>query len=88
MQFIGETTGQSGIHHQELLHLVLIAGSYHHKFTTIVLHTLHQCVDSFLTILVTTVTESIGLIDEEDTTHRLVTHAVDNLGSLTHVFAD
>ena len=87
MQFVGETTGQSGIHHQELLHLILIASHDDHELTSVVLHTLHQGVDSLLAVLIILVRQRIGLVNEEDTTHCLVAHSVDNLGRLTHIFS-
>ena len=83
-----KATGQTRIHHQELFHLVLIAGSYHDKLATIVLHAFHQRVDSFLAILVTTITERIGFINEQDAAHRLVTHIINNLRGFTHVLSD
>ena len=85
---MGKTAGQSRIHHEEFLHLVLITGCYHDKLATVVLHSLHQRIDGFLTILVSTVAERVSLVNKQDAAHRLVAHIVDNLRCLTHVLTD
>ena len=80
-----KATGQTRIDSQEVLHLVLIASGDDHKLAAIVLHALHQRIDGLLAVHVVVGRQRIGLIDEEDATHGLVAHAVDNLGSLAHI---
>ena len=82
-----ESAGQSGIHHQELFHLVLIACSYHNKLSAIVLHTLHQGVDGLLAVHVASIAQRVCLVNEQYSAHSLVTHAVDNLRSLSHILS-
>ena len=64
LKLVSETAGKTWVYLHKLLHLILISSGNHNKLTTIVLHSFHQGVDSFLTIHITSITEGIGLINE------------------------
>ena len=90
---IAETATHARIDTEQIVHLLTIAGSNDHKLTTVVLHTFHQLFQSLRTLLVFIATltqrrQCIGLIDEENSTHRLVAQTVNNLWRLTLIGAD
>ena len=87
METMSESAGKSGIDIEKFIHLVLVTSNDNHKLATVVLHTFHEGLYGFLTIGIIVATERVGLVDEEDTSHCLIAHAVDNLGSLAHIFA-
>ena len=88
MEFVGKAACQTRIRLEEGIHLILITGSNHHELTTIVLHPLHQRIDGFLTILVSTFAEGVSLVDEEDTANSLIADLINDLRRLTHILAD
>src|SRR5574344_1002152 len=85
MQAMSESACQTWIDCHEFIHLVFIASHDHHKFATVVFHTLHQGIYSFLAVSVVAVTQRIGLIHKEDTAHGLIAHVVHYLRRLTHI---
>ena len=90
---IAETATHARIDTEQIVHLLTIAGSNDDELTAVVFHTFHQLLQGLRTLLVFITTlaqgcQRIGLINEEDSAHRLVTQAVNNLWRLSLIGAD
>ena len=88
IQEITETAAHTGVDTEKILHLRTVTGSDDNELTTVVLHTLHQLLQSLGTLIVTVTaltdrSQRVSLIHEEDTAHRLVTQTVNHLRGLT-----
>ena len=92
IQEIAEAAAYTRIDAEQVFHLCTIACCNDDKLATVVLHTLHQRLQSLRALLVTFATgteryQRVGLVNKEDTTHSLVAQAVDNLWRLTLIRA-
>ena len=90
---IVETATEARIDAEEILHLHPIAGSDDNKLAAVILHPLHQFLQSLCALIVTFSCctqwcQGISLIHKKDAPHRLVAQTVDDLGSLSLVGAD
>ena len=85
---ITETTPETNINTEEILHFCTITSCNDYKLTTIIFHALHQLLQSLSTLTVTfsTLTQRskcISFVNKENTSHCLITKTIYHLGSFT-----
>ena len=90
---IVETAAEARIDTEQVVHLRAIAGSDDDELASVVFHALHQFLQRLGTLIVAVASltdrcQRIGLIHEEDATHRLVAQTVHHLRGLALIGAD
>ena len=83
----GESTAQTRVGINELVHLFGIAGHNHHKAIPVVFHALQQYVHRLVAVAVFCVLrrQTIGFVDEQHPIHGLVDDAFGFHGGLTQI---